>query len=69
MQTRESGMPSEGMWREFFEAEIVLKKLGMTPACGDSPTSAAAMARLRSLPLASCGAPSTHWIASRRWWN
>jgi len=35
VKTRESGMPSEDMWQEFFEPEIILTKLGMTPACGD----------------------------------
>lgn len=34
MKTRESGMPSEEMWQGFFDAESVLKKLGLTSTCG-----------------------------------
>lgn len=33
MKTRESGMPEESMWREFFDAEAILKKLGLTHGC------------------------------------
>ena len=35
MKTRESGMPEESMWTEFFDAEAVLRKLGLTSSCGD----------------------------------
>jgi SAM-dependent methyltransferase len=35
VKTRESGMPSEDVWHEFFEPETILKKLGLTPTCGD----------------------------------
>ena len=33
MKTRESGMPSEEVWQGFFDAEAILKKLGLTSAC------------------------------------
>ena len=33
MKTRESSMPEEPMWDEFFDPEAVLKKLGLTLAC------------------------------------
>jgi SAM-dependent methyltransferase len=33
MKTRESGMPEEAIWQEFFDAEAVLEKLGLTSAC------------------------------------
>ena len=35
MKTRESGMPEESMWQEFFAPETALKKLGLTSACRD----------------------------------
>ena len=35
MKTRESGMPDESMWTDFFDAETVLRKLGLTSSCGD----------------------------------
>jgi ubiquinone/menaquinone biosynthesis C-methylase UbiE len=35
MKTRESGMPEEAMWREFFDAEVILRSLGLTPSCRD----------------------------------
>lgn len=35
MKTRESGMPDEVMWQEFFEAESILRSLRLTPTCGD----------------------------------
>ncbi len=35
MKARESGMPEEGMWAEFFEAEAILRKLGLSSSCGD----------------------------------
>ena len=35
MKTRESGMPDESMWTDFFDAEAVLRKLGLTSSCGD----------------------------------
>ncbi|OHB26112.1 MAG: methyltransferase type 11 [Desulfuromonadaceae bacterium GWC2_58_13] len=31
MKTRESGMPEEEMWAEFFTPEAILEKLGLTP--------------------------------------
>jgi SAM-dependent methyltransferase len=34
MKTRESGMPDEEMWADFFDSEDVLRKLGLQPACG-----------------------------------
>jgi SAM-dependent methyltransferase len=33
MKTRESGMPEEEMWREFFNAEAILCSLKLTPSC------------------------------------
>ena len=30
MKTRESGMPDEEMWREFFDAEAILRSLKLT---------------------------------------
>lgn len=35
MKIRESGMPKEALWAGFFEPEAVLRKLGLSPACGD----------------------------------
>lgn len=35
MKTRESGMPHEEMWREFFEAEAILRSLKLAPSCRD----------------------------------
>ena len=35
MKTRESGMPEESMWNEFFDPGAVLKKLGLTSFCRD----------------------------------
>lgn len=35
MKTRESGMPEETMWREFFDAEAILRSLKLTPTCRD----------------------------------
>ena len=35
MKTRESGMPEEEMWREFFDAEAILRSLKLTPSCRD----------------------------------
>ncbi|MHB1033423.1 MAG: class I SAM-dependent methyltransferase [Pirellulales bacterium] len=35
MKTRESGMPDESMWTDFFDAETVLRKLGLTSSCGN----------------------------------
>lgn len=35
MKTRESGMPDEAMWAGFFDAPMVLARLGLTGACGD----------------------------------
>jgi len=34
MKTRESGMPPEEMWNDFFDAQAILKKLGLTSECG-----------------------------------
>ena len=34
MKTRESGMPPEEMWQEFFDPHTILKKLGLTDQCG-----------------------------------
>jgi len=34
MKTRESGMPEEEMWREFFDPEAILRSLKLTPSCG-----------------------------------
>ena len=33
MKTRESGMPDEEMWQGFFDAQTVLRKLGLSSAC------------------------------------
>ncbi len=33
MKARESGMPDEEIWRGFFDADTVLRKLGLTSAC------------------------------------
>ena len=35
MKTRESGMPEEEMWREFFDPEATLRSLKLTPSCRD----------------------------------
>jgi SAM-dependent methyltransferase len=35
MKTRESGMPDEGMWREFFDAEAILRSLQLDSSCQD----------------------------------
>ncbi len=35
MKTRESGMPDEPVWSEFFRPEEVLERLGLQPECGD----------------------------------
>lgn len=35
MKTRESGMPEEEMWREFFDPETILRSLKLTPSCRD----------------------------------
>jgi SAM-dependent methyltransferase len=35
MKTRESGMPEEEMWREFFDPEAILQSLMLTPSCRD----------------------------------
>jgi SAM-dependent methyltransferase len=35
MKTRESGMPEEAMWREFFDAEAILQSLKVTRSCRD----------------------------------
>jgi SAM-dependent methyltransferase len=35
MRTRESGMPEESMWDQFFSPTTVLTKLGLTAECGD----------------------------------
>src|ERR1035437_556771 len=35
MKTRESGMPEESMWDQFFSPSAVLAKLGLTTECGD----------------------------------
>ncbi|MHB1033678.1 MAG: class I SAM-dependent methyltransferase [Pirellulales bacterium] len=35
MKTRESGMPDEEMWREFFDVEAILRWLKLTPSCRD----------------------------------
>lgn len=35
MKTRESGMPEEEMWAEFFNPEQIFAKLGLTPDTGD----------------------------------
>ncbi len=33
VKTRERGVPDEEMWQGFFDAETVLRKLGLTSAC------------------------------------
>jgi ubiquinone/menaquinone biosynthesis C-methylase UbiE len=35
MKIRDSGMPEEPIWRDFFEPRSTLARLGMTPACVD----------------------------------
>lgn len=35
MKTRESGMPDESMWIGFFDPEVALRKLRLSPMCGD----------------------------------
>ena len=35
MKTRESGMPEEEMWREFFDPEAALRLLKLTSSCQD----------------------------------
>ena len=35
MKTRESGMPEEEMWREFFDPEAILRLLKLTSSCRD----------------------------------
>jgi SAM-dependent methyltransferase len=35
MKARESGMPEESVWADFFDPEVVLRKLGLTASCGD----------------------------------
>ena len=35
MKTRQSGMPEEKMWREFFDAEAILRAMQVTPLCRD----------------------------------
>lgn len=35
MKTRESGMPPEELWRNFFDPTAVLTKLGLDTNCGD----------------------------------
>jgi ubiquinone/menaquinone biosynthesis C-methylase UbiE len=35
MKTRESGMPDQETWRDFFTPEETLRKLGLTSACTD----------------------------------
>jgi SAM-dependent methyltransferase len=35
MKTRESGMPEERMWRDFFDPEAILRSLKLTAACRD----------------------------------
>jgi SAM-dependent methyltransferase len=35
MKTRESGMPEEEMWREFFDPEAILRLLKLTASCRD----------------------------------
>ena len=34
MKTRESGMPPEEMWQEFFDPQTIMKKLGLNERCG-----------------------------------
>lgn len=35
MKTRESGMPEEEVWNQFFDAEAILRSLKLTPSCRD----------------------------------
>jgi len=35
VKTRESGMPEEEVWAGFFDPELVLRRLWLTPKCGD----------------------------------
>ncbi len=35
MKTRESGMPPEEMWQEFFDPQAILKILGLNERCGN----------------------------------
>jgi SAM-dependent methyltransferase len=35
MKTRESGMPDESTWADFFDAEAILRRLTLSPSCGD----------------------------------
>ena len=35
MKTRESGMPEEELWREFFDPEAILRLLKLTSSCRD----------------------------------
>jgi SAM-dependent methyltransferase len=35
MKIRDSGMPPESLWRDFFEPASILDKLGLTASCGD----------------------------------
>jgi SAM-dependent methyltransferase len=35
MKTRESGMPEEEMWRQFFDADAILRSLKLTSSCED----------------------------------
>jgi SAM-dependent methyltransferase len=35
MKIRESGMPPEETWASFFDAETILRRLGLGPRCGD----------------------------------
>src|SRR3990170_4444032 len=35
MKTRESGMPEEEMWREFFDTEAILRLLKLNSSCRD----------------------------------
>lgn len=34
MKTRESGMPPEEIWQDFFDPQAILKKLSLTERCG-----------------------------------
>ncbi len=35
LKTRQSGMPEEKVWAEFFTPEAVVRKLGLASSCGD----------------------------------
>jgi len=35
MKIRESGMPEEELWAQFFDAEAILAKLALSASCGD----------------------------------